>query len=913
MNKRIMQMALVVVLAMLGVGVASGAESPGLAPMEITELNQLVGEPVDISPWSYAWRADMAVQEYPEAYFIPRRLERIDKVYRTAIDALPENELKSIHYNLVDLLKRLPPEPKGSLLAGMLWTGGLANYKVELHWPAGPGEIPSPESVEVRVYPTSWGWFGWTVDKIMSNPEVTADGLTWIYNSEPGLKMDAAYNGRVPAATEMVAVFYQQDLSGAKPAVPGIRMISPNVGQWKRMDIEIEWGFQAGKEKTSFDGTLETHVAITGPVSALADDKGTTVTSANAWKSRAASGGRRGITLPVLYAPTSRAGLDSRITVWTKDDGFTFRITDLDKGPILIPEHGVCVTKAGSGKTARQFADKLAAKNLKSIRQMTREHREAGSWDELMREVRLSTCPEGTTVPPFPEVKDPPMQVQLSDSRWTDVWRAVSFQLQGKHMWGGLAYEVGRVAHNMDMVGLHNEADKVYQHFLKSPGVKSCGDYSEANGALEWATSMRHDMGYNHDGTHASTGRVLFAMADRYFLTGDMEWFKKNRIRMQAAADWIIRQRNLYMINIPNREDLFVAGLMPAAMLGDYAIPICDWHWYYSVNAFALQGLSRFADALAELDPVAGEKYIAEAEAFRADFHRVAVRDAALSPVRMGHDGMYHSFIPRMPYTRGLTGPELGAPQFPECDMWVGSLPLAEPFAVLDAGDYRMFDTLTVMEEMGTSPERVREREEARKQKNLPTEDTWFWHCYSILPKASHTANIYLLQDDIPNFLRFWMNTYASMVGADGKLWEHWHLGQYTNCEAPDNGTAGWFMENFRNMLVMELDGALWVARATPRVWLEQGKKISVKNAPTYFGTLAYEIASDVDNGKITATVEIPSRKPPKSVVVRFRHPSAAPIKSVTVNEQPWTGFDKDKEVIELTELKGKVVVTAGY
>ena len=36
-------------------------------------------------------------------------------------------------------------------------------------------------------------------------------------------------------------------------------------------------------------------------------------------------------------------------------------------------------------------------------------------------------------------------------------------------MWGGLAFEVGRVAHEMDMVGLHDEADRVYEHFLKAP------------------------------------------------------------------------------------------------------------------------------------------------------------------------------------------------------------------------------------------------------------------------------------------------------------------------------------------------------------------------------------------------------------------------------------------------------------
>ena len=114
-------------------------------------------------------------------------------------------------------------------------------------------------------------------------------------------------------------------------------------------------------------------------------------------------------------------------------------------------------------------------------------------------------------------------------------------------------------------------------------------------------------------------------------------------------------------------------------------------------------------------------------------------------------------------------------------------------------------------------------------------------------------------------------------------------------------------------MLVMEIRDALWLARATPRAWLEQGKKITVKNAPTYFGTVGYEITSDVDNGRISATIEMPARKPPKEVVLRFRHPKAAPIKSVTVNGKPWREFNKEKETIALKDLTGKVAVTAQY
>ena len=928
-----------------GPGVTLAADLPWAGPLAIDkdDLGKLQGQPVDIAPWAYAWRADRAVQEKPEAYFIPRRLERIDAVYRPALAQVGAAALKSKHYDMPDLITALPPKPRGRLLAGLLWSVRLADYRVELCWPTGQ-EVPSPDAVEVRVYPTAFGWFGWCNDEILGQPEISADRRAWTYN-HVGVEQIPTVVGRrhrKGSATEMVAVFCEDEKTSraGKTLVPDIRLVSPTVGTWKRMDVEIEWGFQSGSEKADVDGRLESDLSLIGSISPLAGDTGTTVTGPHAWQSRAAGEGRRGIVLPLVYVPGDRRvldtptvtasvlfdttgpgpkvpepTLDSRVTLWTKSGGVTFRPVDVEKGPVLIPEHGLFIVKAGSGTTARQFAAELAAKNLRSIRQLTREHREAASWDELMREARLWRCPEGTAVPPFPKVEDPPMQVQLSDARWTDAWRAASHQLRGRHMWGGLAFEVGRVARQMDMVGLHDEADKVYQHFLKSPGAKADGDYSDGDGALEWATSVRHGMGYSHDGTHASTGRLLFGMAERYFLTGDKQWFQRQRARLQAAADWIIRQRKSYMQDVPNRQELLVAGLMPPYMLGDYALPASDWRWYYCDNALSLQGLQRFADALAEFDAEAGRKYRAEAETFRRDIRRAVDREAALSPVRIGRDGVYRSFVPIAAYTRGLMlaleFPSVGRPQG---DVILGALPLAEPLAVLEASDARMVGTLNVMEEVGTSVSAVRELEEARKKKGLPTADAWFWNSYGAsLPKASHNANIYLLQDDVPNFLRFWMNSYAVMVGADGKMWEWGQWDQYTECTAPDNGTAGWFLENFRNLLVMEEGPSLWIARGTPRPWLEAGKRISVRNAPSYFGTVVYEIASDVDGGTITATIEIPSRRPPQTVLVRLRHSQQIPIRSVTVNGKEWQAFHQDKEVIELVGLTGKVVVVASY
>jgi hypothetical protein len=111
----------------------------------------------------------------------------------------------------------------------------------------------------------------------------------------------------------------------------------------------------------------------------------------------------------------------------------------------------------------------------------------------------------------------------------------------------------------------------------------------------------------------------------------------------------------------------------------------------------------------------------------------------------------------------------------------------------------------------------------------------------------------------------------------------------------------------------MEDGRNLWLARATPRLWLGQGKKISVRNAPTHFGTVHYEIVSDADRGKIMATVRLPSRNPAKEVLLRLRHPQAAPIRSVQVNGAVGSDFDAAREVVRLHDVAGTVRVDVIY
>jgi len=134
----------------------------------------------------------------------------------------------------------------------------------------------------------------------------------------------------------------------------------------------------------------------------------------------------------------------------------------------------------------------------------------------------------------------------------------------------------------------------------------------------------------------------------------------------------------------------------------------------------------------------------------------------------------------------------------------------------------------------------------------------------------------------------------------------------------PPNSTAnGAFLETLRLMLVHETRGAdglprgLELAFATPRSWRAPGRTIAVRNAPTSFGPLSYELKAAP--GAVDATVTIPSRTAPRSVLVRVRLPHARRIRSVTLDGSLFTRFNPRTGTVDLTGLKGTKTLHVTY
>jgi hypothetical protein len=582
---------------------------------------------------------------------------------------------------------------------------------------------------------------------------------------------------------------------------------------------------------------------------------------------------------------------------------------------------------ASQASSAREFIKELQARKLSTIRQQVRVHEEQ-SWEGAVHAMR------GANLPPHPKPpagSEPTMQVQVPSERLTAQWNLGAWHLvrhaqknpKTGRLWfddypyGILGAETYMILAVLDLMGSHQAAADGFDQWVSLPmDPNSAGHhswalhdrpnglFSDGHGCLTHAEGPP-SLGGQMDGVHAfGPGSIGWALTQHYWMTGDNAWLKASAARVKANAEWMLRQRRVVSGLVPGGDRLWCKGLQPALQVTPDSGGL--WMQFYECEAYYWASVSRFAATLTVIDPEAGAKLTAEAEAYRQDLRAAVERSIALSPVVPVRDGTFHSVIPFACYVRGQSTGAWGW-QRAGSGEHVGPLywetvqsaaALISPAGLLSPNDVRVQGYLDVLEDR-----LLLENANVGKR-------NWFDAGWQYQGGLERTANMHLAGDDIPVFLRSFMNCYAVDILPN----EGYIFNEHAIHGPPDKiFEEAAFLERFRNLLVMEDGASLWLARATPRVWLEQGKKISIRNAPTHFGTVDYEIVSDVDNGKIAATVKMPSRNTEEEVLLRLRHPRSAPIKGVLVNGKAWKDFDPAKEVVKLHDLKDTVSVEVQY
>jgi hypothetical protein len=130
----------------------------------------------------------------------------------------------------------------------------------------------------------------------------------------------------------------------------------------------------------------------------------------------------------------------------------------------------------------------------------------------------------------------------------------------------------------------------------------------------------------------------------------------------------------------------------------------------------------------------------------------------------------------------------------------------------------------------------------------------------------------------------------------------------------PNTASNSAFLETLRLMLVHETRNAdgnptgLQLAYSTPRPWLGTGKAIAVHEAPTSFGALSYQLHSL--RGRLEGTVQVPARRPARTLSLRLRLPRGRRIAAVRVDGRP-RPFDARTGTIDLSGLRGTLEVVA--
>lgn len=861
---------------------------PAVAPVE--------GAPTDQIPWAYPYQRGSGANP-PETQWLwaNKRMERDGSVWT---------------FHEVEGISRLCPKEK--VLCAFVWEEARQFNHIELEFDPANGELP--ELNDLTVFSAGKGavWSYDDAQTLQYRPAVvpiTMDSGASVYHFVirwwgiphfTGQKLYIVYRGS------------RQDV-----AIPTVRTFGTAVWQ-KPITVEIEWGFTT-EHNAPRNGYLEAYNGYITHAAPLAKGNGLRMTGEHSWSEQPAEGARRGLVVELQYVT---APVESRtiLTLWTGAGDVSFALPDLERGPILVPSLGFFMTKAGSGITARQYQAQLAAKGAQTVRQQVRQHAEY----DLPTAVKAFN-PSHSTLPEFPVPPySAPLQIDVPEPLVNDQWR-----LGAWHLWrcaqkmangtdcvsifplnyatffsGGGAVAIGeesfQILRALDLMGMHVQAAGGIDYWLYGDHAAPFMWYSElmGDGALcnSYSAPDGIAVGYDqkHYGGHAN---ILQTAVLHYRLTADRRWLQKALPVLAQACQAIVRVRRAWMEQLG--PACWAYGLIPPGMGGDTH----DLRSFYSASVKYYSALLDTARLLVEEGWPGATELLREAELAREDLRRATDRSAALTPVVRVNDGTYRRYISWQPYMRGIgtdlpLGVDWSALYF---EGVIGGLRLV-PFIYAP-------DNPLVQELLDVCEDILLPQNSLLKDKKEAVTN-WFlrWG-----PQGGHEPHhqAHLLTDDIPLYLRSVFNAYASEVDPDNG-YVLWELPLKGGSEEKQFETAA-YLERIRQMLVMEEGDTLWLARATPRAWLQAGKHIAVEHAPTSFGETSYRITSDAAHNVIQAEIAPPQRRHPAAIYLRLRLPEQAKILKVTVNGQPWSDFDSVREVIHLPGLSDTLQVKAEY
>jgi hypothetical protein len=421
------------------------------------------------------------------------------------------------------------------------------------------------------------------------------------------------------------------------------------------------------------------------------------------------------------------------------------------------------------------------------------------------------------------------------------------------------ANETVMIARSMDMRGEHLEAERFLEPMLHYQGHEPLkGRFSTKDAAFHGAGDYTHgEYAMNH-------GFTLWGVADHYLLTRNRAYLQRVAPRLVKGCDFLINERASTM----RTQGSPIFGLSPASSLED----VIEYQYWFATNAYFYLGMKRVALALSDIGHPEAKRIAAEAEKYRSDIEvgaREATTRSAVVPLR---DGNYIPYVPSRVYQwRHLTEGWIREALYCSLHLFTAEVVSSDdPLMTWMLDDLE--DNIFFSWQSGYNVSDYQQR--------------WFERGgITLQPCLLDMPIVYMARNEIAAALRAFWNTYALLIYPDTQCFAEWArrfgVGGGPVYKTSDESR---FVIWLRQLLLWENGDQLWLARATPQGWLEDGKTIRIERAKTLFGTVSMVIRSEVGKGRILARISLPKHKPPSEIWLRLRHPQGKQSQRVSIN-----------------------------
>lgn len=473
---------------------------------------------------------------------------------------------------------------------------------------------------------------------------------------------------------------------------------------------------------------------------------------------------------------------------------------------------------------------------------------------------------------------------------------------------GMVPWEAMKMLVPLDAAGYHDDTRRCLKYFIEIQGLHGPhGQNKSEDGTIPICAAFEKSGWENDESTIyglfykeraakekewpnwlGTTGGALYAFAEHYFYSRDRNWLQSVSPALIKACNWIISERqHTKQMDVQGQKVLHY-GLMPAGEAYDGSSRSDNSYYFCFVDGYSYQGLKRVAEALVDIKHPEGPRLLREAESYRQDILEVMRRTRQLDPNKP-------------PYPERLYHPE----------GW-GSY-VTGPLSLVDTGLLDPSDPAFEQQELYS-----------RKKFNILGFNGW-------LPPAKDgtRGSVYpVTPDDI--FYFSWLErgevekallTFYSVLGL---AVDKQTLGSVERFSLYDQRFAPYYMNGsansriaamIRGSLLLEKGSVLRLLFGAPRRWLENGKKISVKDAVTYFGELDMTVESRLSRQEILVDINLRKDRAERlrSILLRVPNPSKQKFTSVVVNGKNWKDYDPQKEIIELQPTDTRFRIIAKY